>query len=123
MTLTIDTTEDNFINLKLEGKISIKRRVKALRLQSEKLLPLILNTLEKHNLTWSDLTLIKVAAQGGGFTSLRIGVLTANALAYALKIPIEDINGMKAISFDGGAAVKPIYTSEPNIGIAVKNNC
>lgn len=123
MTLIIDTTEDNFINLKLEGKISIKRRLKAVRLQSEKLLPLILNTLEKHNLTWSDLTLIKVAAQGGGFTSLRIGVLTANALAYALKIPIEDINGMKAIPFGGGAAVQPVYDSEPNIGVAAKNNC
>jgi tRNA A37 threonylcarbamoyladenosine modification protein TsaB len=34
-----------------------------------------------------------VADEGGSFTSLRIGVITANALAYALKIPVIGESG------------------------------
>lgn len=63
----------------------------------------------------------------GGFTTLRIGVTTANALAYALRLPIIGVTGL-VVSLDellrraGTAApalknlVLPVYDREPHIG-------
>ncbi|HPW05950.1 MAG TPA: hypothetical protein PLA05_03260, partial [bacterium] len=66
---------------------------------------------------------IRVQNEGGSFTSLRIGVLTANALAYALGIPVTPLNGGKSFKFVGGQAVRPKYQSEPNIGKKVMLAC
>ena len=66
----------------------------------------------------SALKKIIVANRGGSFTSLRIGVITANALGYALKIPVlaEWPGPKKAKKFAGRSLVEPIYDREPEIG-------
>lgn len=70
---------------------------------------------------------VVVHAGPGGFTSLRIGVTTANTLAYALKLPIVGVTGPVA-SLDellrragtaehaAGNLVLPVYDREPHIG-------
>ena len=65
---------------------------------------------------------IKVENYGGSFTSLRIGVITANALAYALKIPVEANSKInhKNKKFGLYSIVEPVYDREPNIGISKK---
>ncbi len=70
----------------------------------------------------------------GGFTSLRIGVVTANAMAYALKLPVvgikldeykDDEDLVKKIiqklkKVKAGETVMPVYSREPNITMKKK---
>lgn len=117
MILTIDTTEDNFVLLLLSNnQYQYRSRIKAERKQAEKLLPSLEKMMKKHKITWSQIKEIKVQSEGGSFTSLRIGILTANALAYALRIPVGALNNDAVFNFKGGMAVNPKYKSEPNIG-------
>lgn len=89
----------------------------AARAQSEKLLPAIDKMLKKNKIKLSNLKKIIVSDSGGSFTSLRIGIATANALAYALNIPIEaEDKGSKIKVSQGIKIVKPKYDREPSIG-------
>ncbi len=95
MILNIDTSDNEYIKLSLEGGAIIKsKKIKAHRKQSEKLLVSIGSLLSSVNCSLRDLRLIRVANKGGSFTALRVGVLTANALAYSLGVKVEalDIN-------------------------------
>jgi len=87
------------------------------RRQAEMLLPAIEKLLIKNNKSPEDLTKIEVENRGGSFTSLRVGVITANALAYALGIPVSSVSGKgDTIEEESILMVKPMYDSEPNIG-------
>ena len=59
---------------------------------------------------------IVVVNVGESFTALRIGVLTANALGYALGIPVISNQGTVATKLKKFSVVAPIYQREPNIG-------
>lgn len=123
MTLYINTVlSDNIIlSLRSKEQIVITKKIKVNRNQSEKLLPAIDQLLIKKNIKIKQIKKIIVADQGGSFTSLRIGVLTANALGYALKIPVEAESGQKNIKkFAEFQVVEPIYNAEPNIGVSKK---
>jgi len=151
MILYIDTTLKDKISLALlreEGKvfqiINLKELV-AYRQQAEKLLPNIEKLLQEEKLKPSDLKKIVVNNYGGSFTSLRIGVINANALAFALKIPVlagslkkiknEDqgresklekkLKKLELVKIEKLAGMKkfanyflvePVYDLEPNIG-------
>lgn len=56
--------------------------------QSSDLLPKIRETLEKNKIKLTDLTGILVSRGPGSFTGIRIGVTTANTLAWSLNIPV-----------------------------------
>jgi len=61
-----------------------------------------------------DIKRIIVVNNGESFTSLRLGVVAANALAFALQIPIlvEEKRGkIKKVK-----QAEPVYSREPNIG-------
>jgi tRNA A37 threonylcarbamoyladenosine modification protein TsaB len=117
MILIIDTTEKDLVIISFVAEDKThQRKIKAHYQQAEKLLPSIVKMMNKLKITWSEIKEIKVQSKGGGFSSLRIGVLTANALAYALKIPVKALHNDQAVTFAGGQAVKPEYQSEPNIG-------
>ncbi|MFA6106448.1 MAG: hypothetical protein WC745_02110 [Patescibacteria group bacterium] len=159
------------------GKWIVKKYVKADRKQAEKLLPLIEKVVagaggkkgktdlkqkfkvksipsqsrraEAEKLKVFDfIESIEVVNQGGTFTSLRIGVATANALGYALNVPVVGVSefekvGIKSrpddahcekfkvtlpadrqespkskVNFD---IVAPEYDKEPNITLKVHN--
>ena len=127
ITLIIDTSDKEEIKLSLEkdNQFLSSKKIKAVRSQSEKLLVSIDQFLLKNKIKISDLKEIKVASYGHSFTSLRIGVITANALGYALKIPVlslEDKNKsskkkMKKLSY---SIVEPVYDKEANIGVSKK---
>lgn len=70
---------------------------------------------------------IVVHAGPGGFTGLRVGVTTANALAYALTVPITGVTGpvasldellrhTEAVAPTAGKLVLPVYDRAPRIG-------
>ena len=124
MTLYINTvSQDEIIIALKEGvKILATKKIKAPRQQAEKLLPTIVKLLKSKKIKLTELKKIIVANYGGSFTALRIGVITANALAYALKIPVvaEPETNRKNKKFSSYSLVEPIYDREPNIGISQK---
>lgn len=69
--------------------------------KSQQVLSLIKQILKKNKKTLKDLTEIKVETGPGSFTGLRVGLAVANALGWALKIPV---NGKKP-----GQPVEPQY--------------
>lgn len=111
MKLIIDTTDNEFVVLTLVKNKAIVGQTKtaARRAQGEKLLPALARLLKKHNLKLSDLTGLEVANGAGSFSSLRIGITTANALGYALGIPVKDLSGNKPLIKKGIHVIKPKY--------------
>ena len=127
MILLINTAsfEDIVLELSDNNEKKIKSRsFKAPRQQAEKLLPALDKMLLGIKKNLHDLKKIKVVTRGGSFTSLRIGVVTANALGYALHIPVEAVevdgqkikDGLDKIFAKYNIAV-PRYDREPNIGV------
>ncbi len=120
MILHIDTTQgqDIEIAIKNNGEIVVSKKFSALYSQAEKLLPAIDKLLGQNKLKLKDLTGIEVNNQGGSFTALRIGVVTANALGFALEIPVKAVGEVtrkkNKQKFD---IVKPKYAGEPNITV------
>ncbi len=93
MTFFIDSSNNQYIKLAIfNDSLLIKsNKIKTFRNQSEKLLSSIEKMLNSLNINLHNIKKIKVANYGESFTSLRVGVLTANALAYALGIEVESI--------------------------------
>jgi len=136
MNLFIDTSSRDVMVIALYQGDSLigRRRLSAPRRQAEKLLSSIDALLKVKNVKLSDLSKIMVNNQGDSFTSLRIGVITANALSYALQIPVEVAApdaplkkrpALKKIlnykKFGHYRLVEPVYTREPNIGQVKKS--
>jgi len=124
MILYINTVrkDEIIIALKDGAKVAARKKMKASHNQGEKLVPGIDCLLKSKKIRLSALKKIVVASRGGSFTSLRIGVITANALAYALKIPVvaEELEAREKKNqkkFGSSNIVEPLYDSEPNIGL------
>ena len=89
--LYIDTAsnEEVIIKLKIDKKeYKEKRKINFNR--AEVVLPMIESILRKHKLSLNDLNSIQVNAGPGSFTGIRVGVSIANALGFALKIPVNN---------------------------------
>jgi tRNA A37 threonylcarbamoyladenosine modification protein TsaB len=111
MKVYISTALHNDIILELrEGSAVVARRsFEASHRQAEKLLPALEKLLKTHKKKLSDILGIIVENNGLGFTALRIGVSTANALAYALGVPLSTPSQKKV------ALAQPLYSREPSI--------
>jgi len=90
--------------------------------QAERLVPAIEALLHCLKINLKAIKKIIVASYGSSFTSLRIGVVTANALAYALKIPVEaeTTKKNKRKRFGQYYLVEPHYQFAPKIGVSKK---
>ena len=117
MILYINTTLNNYleVGIKKKNKFISKKGLSSRWTQAEKLLPLIKSLLRETRLKLKDIKAIKVFNYGGSYTSLRIGVITANALAYALKIPISGFKKGGAVKSLKIGLVKTLYSSKPKI--------
>ncbi len=104
MILYIDTKDQKVIKVALkEGGKLVERLNQENKFGSQVLLPLIINLLRSHTpgvqsqkqtkiVNWKILEGIEVETGPGSFTGLRVGVSIANALGFALGIPV---NGKK----------------------------
>ena len=90
MKLFIDTSDNQKIILKLNSEEFVDESENR---KSQRLLLFIEEVLEGKNLELKDITEIEVYTGPGSFTGLRVGVSVAQALAWALNIPV---NGKKA---------------------------
>lgn len=108
-----------------QGKILKFKKIKAFYQQSEKLL----SEINKLVVKIKNLKGIIVVVGPGSFTSLRVGLTTANTLAWSLKLPLtgienknnsEDkelikINFRKILKQTAFKQVLPQYGQKPNI--------
>ena len=121
MILIIDSSDNKFIKLFLEkdNKIVKKKTIAAERQQAEKLLPSIELLLKTSKIKLKEIEKIKIAHKANSFTSLRVGILTANALAYALGIRVETLekSKKKIKKLKDFNIVIPEYNSDPDIKI------
>lgn len=90
MVLYINTKDRKVItvSLKKEGRVvtSLSERNEY---GSQVLLPLIENLLKSQKLTFKNLAAVEVETGPGSFTGLKVGVAVANALGFALNIPVN----------------------------------
>ncbi|MFA5135423.1 MAG: tRNA (adenosine(37)-N6)-threonylcarbamoyltransferase complex dimerization subunit type 1 TsaB [Patescibacteria group bacterium] len=138
MFLFIDTSDGDRFTVGLvsaNGGIAASRTVQSKFTQSEKLLPSIVALLTAEQQPLPQLRGIIVVSGPGGFTSLRVGISTANALSYGLEIPVVGVQkrpgrGMASLARKGAAQIAtaqkqsivlPQYGSEPNITKPKKN--
>ncbi len=93
MIISINTRDQKSIEvaLKKDGEI-VATLSEQNEYGSQVLLPLIKKILDTSSLDFKDLTGIEVETGPGSFVGLRVGVSVANALGFALGIPI---NGKK----------------------------
>lgn len=129
MFLIIDTADSEkiFIALIKDNKILIKKELKARYRQAEILLPAINKLIKQYH--HRAIKGIIIVSGPGSFTSLRIGIATANTLGWVLNIPVA---GVKLNEFNNlmtlmkvaaeklrrvkvGQIVEPFYGQEPNI--------
>lgn len=93
MTLYINTKDQKIVSvaLKKNGEV-VRRLAKKHQFGSQVLLPLIIKLLKIEKIALDDLQNIEVETGPGSFTGLKVGVAVANALGFALNIPV---NGKK----------------------------
>lgn len=76
------------------------------RLQAKSLLGWIEDCLSDAGITYSDLSGIATSTGPGGFTSIRIGLAAARALAFALRIPIQGFSTLELMAEAHGQHLK-----------------
>ena len=89
MKLYIDTSNSE----KIEIGIGNKRFTASSKKQkAQMLLPFVVEKLESEKKEFTDIKEIEINPGPGSFTGLRVGLSVANAISYALKVPV---NGKK----------------------------
>lgn len=90
MTLYINAKDSKvvIVGLKKDEKV-VAKLTEVNQYGSQALLPLIIKILKKHKLDFKDLSGIEVNEGPGSFTGLRVGASVAQALGYALNIPVN----------------------------------
>jgi len=91
MKLFIDTSNRDKIIVGIDGE---EFETEARKEKSQKLLPFIDEILKKKGKDMKDITEIEVNTGPGSYTGLRVGVSVANAIGWALNIPVngKDLN-------------------------------
>lgn len=130
LSFLIDTTTQTAkIGLAEDNKITAQHSWEANQKLAEELTSKISKLLSENNKTLSEVKNILVRSGPGGFSTLRIGVVTANTLGFGLDIPVFGIEGeftsweemLKMPREAKSEPVKPIYAFPPRITILKKN--
>lgn len=131
MYLLIDTSDSKKIFILLaDDNLKVKKEISAVYAQEEKLLISLMEIFKKYEIKKGDLKGVIVINGPGSFSSLRVGLAVANALAWSWKIPIqgwsknefksyEELIEKSVIKFkqlNNFSLVLPYYGREPNIG-------
>lgn len=105
-------------------KICIDKKV-----SSKNLVPDLQSLLKENELEIDDIVFIGVNQGPGPFTTLRVVIATANALNFALKIPLIPINGLEGFLNENKSENYPItvalfnaYNNDVYFGISNKND-
>lgn len=126
--LYIDTATAVAVSVQC-GRVADRRAVNREQHSSRVLMPLIKRCCAKNHTPFQKLSGIGVVSGPGPFTSLRVGVATANALGFALDIPVVGVRTGRVSDFKAFVTtanaklkktklftpVKPYYGRAPHI--------
>ena len=89
-TIFIDTTDNKkiMVGIRIQSK-EFRKEKEVEKNRDQAMLPLIDKILKEHKLTFSDISSIEVNRGPGSFTGIKVGISVANALSFALKIPVN----------------------------------
>lgn len=109
MILKIDSTKEEICVQLVDEKgkkdaLKIKQK-----LGSQVLLPAIVTILKKNKTKLQELSAIEVNKGPGSFTGTRVGVSIANALGFALNIPVNGSPCEAGFAGEAGKIVVPKY--------------
>ena len=102
MKLYIDSTDNKKVIIRIDGKEFVSE-VDSPRKQN--VFSFLMECVKKEGFEPKDIATVEVNPGPGSFTGTRIGVSIANALGFALNLPV---NGQKD-------PIEPIYSSPPSI--------
>lgn len=98
LALAIDTTNREKVTVAIKDNWSnLKDRILKHQTGSQALIPAIIELLKKNKCTVKDITSVSVNLGPGSFTGTRIGTAVANALGFALDIPVNNKLGKIAV--------------------------
>jgi len=99
--LSIDTSSNLCAVSTLENTNLIKENIlNDTKNHSERIMPVIAQTLEESNLKLSDIDLIVCDKGPGSFTGIRIGVATVMSFIDSLKIPAIGITSLESLAYN-----------------------
>ena len=99
--LSIDTSSNLCAVAVLEDNNLIKENIlDDTKNHSEKIMPVIAQTLEEANFKLNDIDLIVCDKGPGSFTGIRIGVATVMSFADSLKIPTIGITSLETLAYN-----------------------
>lgn len=99
--LSIDTSSNLCAVAVLENTNLIKENIlNDTKNHSERIMPVIAQTLEESNLKLSDIDLIVCDKGPGSFTGIRIGVATVMSFVDSLKLPAIGITSLEALAYN-----------------------
>ncbi|MGD9638840.1 MAG: tRNA (adenosine(37)-N6)-threonylcarbamoyltransferase complex dimerization subunit type 1 TsaB [Alphaproteobacteria bacterium] len=67
--------------------------------QAEALLPMVADVLDKAKIKPQEINAVAVTSGPGSFTGIRIGLSAANALGFALNVPVIGVSTMEALVY------------------------
>ncbi|MFT4296824.1 MAG: tRNA (adenosine(37)-N6)-threonylcarbamoyltransferase complex dimerization subunit type 1 TsaB [Micropruina sp.] len=105
--LGIDTSTDVRVGLADDTGVLVAGAVTDNRAHAEQLMPLINATLAEAGRTLADVGSIVVGVGPGPFTGLRVGVVTAQTLGFALGVPVRGVCSLDAVAAGHVAAGAP----------------
>ena len=99
--LSIDTSSNLCAVAVLENTNLIKENIlNDTKNHSERIMPIIAQTLEESNLKLGDIDLIVCDKGPGSFTGIRIGVATVMSFVDSLKLPAIGITSLEALAYN-----------------------
>lgn len=97
--LSIDTSSSVCSTALLENNNLIDENTLADgKTHSENLMPLIVELLERNNITLKDINLISVVVGPGSFTGIRIGIATIKPMAELFNIPVASVTSLETLA-------------------------
>lgn len=114
LTLAIDTSTDVRVGLAAHGAVLASGAVTDPRAHAERLMPLIHETMHNAARTLADVTQLVVGVGPGPFTGLRVGVVTAQTLGFALGVPVRGVCSLDvgAVGYAGHADAAGEYLAD-----------
>ncbi len=104
--LGIDTSTGVSVALARPGHVLGSRSLTATNVHAEQLMPLVSEVMADCGHALSDLAGVVVGIGPGPFTGLRVGIVTAQTLAYVLDVPVRGVCSLDIVAL-GVAATTP----------------
>jgi len=89
-----------------DGAEPVTARAEGPRAQTELLAPLVERVLAEAGVTAADLTSVAVGTGPGPFTGLRVGMVTAVTMGYALDVPVHGVCSLDVLAEQAAAVTE-----------------